>query len=157
MKSYFYEDFEVGQVFLSGGRTITETDLTMFSMISGDWNPIHADMEFAKKTRFEQRVVHGVLGIAVSTGMMHELGIFHESVIAMLGYKRWEFRLPLFVNDTLHLKLTILNKSLGKSGNNGKLERSFQLINQNGEVVQEGESDVLVLTQQGFGERNHAK
>lgn len=157
MKSYFYEDFEVGQVFLSGGRTITETDLTMFSMISGDWNPMHADMEFAKNTRFEQRVVHGVLGIAVSTGMMHELGIFQESVIAMLGYKRWEFRLPLFVNDTLHLKLTILNKSLGKSGNNGKLERSFQLINQNGEVVQEGESDVLVLTQQGFGERNHAK
>lgn len=157
MKSYFYEDFEVGQTFISGGRTITETDLTMFSMISGDWNPIHADMEFAKKTKFEQRVVHGVLGIAVSTGMMHELGIFHESVIAMLGYKRWEFRLPLFINDTLHLKLTILNKSLGKSGNNGKLERSFRLINQNGEVVQEGESDVLVLTKQGFGERNHAK
>ncbi len=156
MRSYFYEDFEVGQEFKSGGRTITEADLTMFSMISGDWNPLHADAEFAKGTRFGQRVVHGVLGIAVSTGMMHELGIFHESVIAMLGYKNWQFKQALFVNDTIHLKLTILDKSLGKSGNSGKLSRRFQLINQNGLVVQEGESDVLVLTKQGFEERNNA-
>lgn len=157
MSSYFFEDFEVNQEFISGGRTITETDLTMFSMISGDWNPIHADTEFSKKTRFGERVVHGVLGIAVSTGMMHELGVFHESVIAMLGYKNWKFKQPLFVNDTIHLKLIILDKSLGKSGSSGKLSRCFQLINQHGEVVQEGESDVLVLTKQGFSEQKNGK
>ncbi|MHC8944009.1 MaoC/PaaZ C-terminal domain-containing protein [Advenella incenata] len=149
MSGYYFEDFNEGQTFVSGGRTITETDLTMFSMISGDWNPIHADMEFAKSTRFGQRVVHGVLGMAVSTGMMHEMGIFHDSVIAMLGYRDWHFIGPLLVNDTIHLKLTILSTELGKSGNSGKIARRFQLINQRDEVVQDGQSDVLVLTRQG--------
>lgn len=149
MTTYYFEDFKVGQEFESGGRTITEADLTFFSMLSGDWNPVHADAEFAKSTRFGQRVVHGALGIAVSTGMLHELGIFHDSVIAMLGFKNWNFLAPLLVNDTIHLKLTITALEPGKSGNSGKLGRRFQLINQKGEVVQDGESDVLVLTRQG--------
>ena len=59
------------------------------------------------------------------------------------------FLAPLFVNDTIHLRLTITSLDVGKSGNSGKLGRRFQLINQNGDVVQEGESDVLVLTRQG--------
>ena len=105
MTTYYFEDFAVGQEFESGGRTITEADLTFFSMLSGDWNPLHVDAEFAKTTRFGQRVVHGALGIAISTGMLHELGIFHDSVIAMLGFRNWNFRAPLFVNDTIHLKI----------------------------------------------------
>ncbi len=153
MTTYYFEDFNVGQVFQSGGRTITETDLTFFSMLSGDWNPLHADAEFAKSTRYGQRVVHGVLGIAISTGMLHELGIFHDSVIAMLGFRNWNFLVPLLVNDTIHLKLTITAVEPGKSGNSGKLGRRFQLINQKGEIVQEGESDVLVLTRQGADAR----
>jgi len=155
MTTYCYEDFEVGQVFESGGRTITETDLTLFSMISGDWNPIHADAEFARSTRYGQRIVHGTLGIAVSTGMLHELGIFHDSVIAMLGFREWNFLAPLLVGDTIHLKLTITALSPGKSGNSGKVGRRFQLLNQDGKVAQEGESDVLVLTRQGMQNKGH--
>ena len=149
MTTYYFEDFAIGQTFESGGRTITETDLTFFSMLSGDWNPLHADAEFAKTTRFGQRVVHGALGIAISTGMLHELGIFHDSVIAMLGFRNWNFLAPLLVNDTIFLRLTITELEPGKSGNSGKLGRRFQLINQRGEVAQEGESDVLVLTRHG--------
>lgn len=154
MTTYYLEDFEVGQVFESGGRTITETDLTFFSMLSGDWNPVHADAEYAKTTRFGERIVHGALGIAVSTGMLHELGIFHDSVIAMLGFRNWNFLKPLLVNNTIRLRLTITDVSPGKSGNSGKVGRRFELINESNEVVQEGESDVLVLTKQGAESRN---
>ena len=84
MRSYFFEDFAPDQTFESTARTITEADLTFFSMLSGDWNPIHADVEFSKATRYGQRVVHGALGIAVATGMLHELGIFEKSAVAML-------------------------------------------------------------------------
>lgn len=154
MTTYYFEDFKVGQVFESGGRTITETDLTFFSMLSGDWNPVHADAEFAKTTRFGERVVHGALGIAVSTGMLHELGIFHDSVIAMLGFRNWNFLKPLLVNNTIRLRLTITDVSPGKSGNSGKVGRRFELLNENNDVVQEGESDVLVLTKQGAQARD---
>ncbi len=149
MASYYLEDFATDQIFTSCGRTLTEADLTFFSMISGDWNPIHADAEFSKKTRYGQRVVHGALGIAISTGMLHELGIFEKSAIAMLGFKNWNFLEPLFVGDTVHLSLTITTVSLGNSGRSGKVGRIFRLINQHGKVVQEGESDVLVLTKKG--------
>lgn len=153
MTSYYLEDFSVGQTFESGGRTITETDLTFFSMLSGDWNPLHANSEYARSTRYGERVVHGVLGIAVSTGMLHELGIFHDSIIAMLGFRNWNFLAPLLVNDTIHLRLTITAVEPGKSGNSGKLGRRFQLINQAGAVVQEGESDALVLSRQGLAKK----
>lgn len=157
MTSYYLEDFAAEQRFISGGRTITEADLTFFSMISGDWNPVHCDAEFAKKTRYGERVVHGVLGIAISTGMMHELGIFEKSVIAMLGFRNWNFLAPLLVGDTIHLQLTIMAVEPGKSGRSGKLARKFELINQNDVIVQEGESDVLVLTKSGAQAQNNSQ
>jgi acyl dehydratase len=146
MQSYYFEDFKPEQSFESTGRTITETDLTFFSMLSGDWNPIHANVEYAKATRYGQRVVHGTLGIAIATGMLHEFGIFDRSVVAMLGFKNWQFKEPLFVGDTIRLQLTILDTELGRSGRTGRVGRRFRLLNQNNAIVQEGESDVLVLT-----------
>ena len=146
MRSYFFEDFQADQSFESTGRTITETDLTLFSMLSGDWNPIHADAEFAKATRYGQRVVHGSLGIAIATGMLHELGIFERSAVAMLGLREWLFREPIFVGDTIRLQLTITETELGQSGRTGRVGRRFRLINQKDVIAQEGTSDVLVLT-----------
>jgi acyl dehydratase len=142
--SLFFEDFQVGQAFESGGRTITESDLTFFSMLSGDWNPIHADAEFARTTRFEQRVVHGTLGIAIATGMLHQLGIFHDSAVAMMSLNEWKFVAPIFVGDTLRLRLEITELDAGKSPRVGRLGRRFVLLNQRNETVQDGHSDLLI-------------
>ncbi|CAG9179789.1 Bifunctional protein PaaZ [Cupriavidus laharis] len=143
--SYYFEDFEVGQVFESTARTVTETDLTMFSMLSGDWNPIHADAEFAAQSRYGQRVVHGTLGIAMATGMMHQLGIFERTVVAMMSLGNWRFVAPMLVGQTLHLRLGILEKEAGTSRRVGRINRSLQLLDQHGALVQDGVSDVLVL------------
>jgi len=143
--SLYFEDFQPGQAFESGGRTITEADLTMFSMLSGDWNPIHADAAYAAGTKYGQRLVHGALGIAIATGMMHELGIFHRSVVAMLSLREWKFAKPIFVGDTLHLVLDILAVRPGTSARVGAVDRRLRLVNQHGETVQDGSSEVLVL------------
>lgn len=146
--SLYFEDFHPSQTFTSGGRTLTEADLTMFSMISGDWNPIHADAVYAAGTRYGQRLIHGTLGIAIATGMMHELGIFHRSAVAMLSLREWKFLKPIFVGDTLHLVLDILAVNPGTSMRVGAIDRRLQLVNQNGETVQDGSSEVLVLKKQ---------
>ena len=140
----YYGDFEAGQVFTSQGRTITEADLTMFSMMTGDWNPVHNDAEYAKGTRFGQRLIHGAYGIGLGLGLMHTLGIFEDSAVALLDVKEWKFLEPVFIGDTLHLRLTILDKSLGKSGNTGRIGRQFELINQHGRPAHSGRADVLV-------------
>ena len=144
MTTLYYHDFEPGQVFTSQGRTITETDLTMFSMITGDWNPVHADAVVAARSRFGQRLVHGPFGIGLALGLMHGMGIFEHSAVALLDVREWSFREPVFVGDTLHLRLTILDKSLGRSGRTGRVGRRFELVNQHGRAAHDGRADVLV-------------
>ena len=148
--SKFYEDFRCGDTFLSIGRTVTETDLALFNMISGDWNPIHADADFAAKTSFGERIVHGSFGIALITGFMHQIGVFETTAVAMLSLQDWMFKAPIRIGRTLRLRMTITGMSEGRSPRVGRLTRQLQLIEGNGDVVQEGSSDLLIL------KRDHA-
>ena len=145
MNTRYFEEFAVGDTFVSSGRTVTEADLTLFNMISGDWNPIHADAEFAARTRLGQRVVHGAFGIAVLTGFMHQMGIFETSAVAMMSLNSWEFRAPILIGQTLRLKLTISEVEAGASARVGRLGRHLQLLDQHHDVIQEGHSDMLIL------------
>jgi acyl dehydratase len=140
----YYEDFATGQSFTSSARTITEADLTLFAMLSGDWNPVHVDEEFAKATPYGKRLVHGLYGPAIMTGFLQQLGIFDGSAIAMLNVSQLNFIKPLFVGDTVHLQLTILGTRLTKDGNRGVIGRRFELVKHGGEVAQDMLSDVLV-------------
>lgn len=140
----YLEDFHVGQSFTSSGRTVTEADLTFFNMLSGDWNPIHADAEFAANTRFGERIVGGAFGIAVATGFMHQLGIFDGSAVAMLSLDKWRFCLPITVGRTLHLRLSITDTQLGESGRTGRLGRHLQLLDEKNRVIQDGDSPLLI-------------
>jgi len=147
--SLYFEDLKQGEVFDSVGRTVTETDMTFFSMLSGDWNPIHCDQEFASKTRFGERLVHGAYGIAIATGMMHTLGIFEKSAVAMMSISDWKFVKPITVGMTLRLRLTILDFEEGTSARVGRVNRRLQLVNEQDEVVQDGVSDMLILKKAG--------
>ena len=140
----FLEDLAVGQVYESQGRTITETDLTMFSMLSGDWNPIHADAEFAKQTPYGERLVHGVLGLAIITGLMDHAGWFRTSAIAMLDIEQWSFTRPIVVNDTVTARMEITSVRTTSRGDAGKVGRRFTLLNQRGETTQAGQIGMLV-------------
>lgn len=143
--SLYFEDLKRGEVFESSGRTITESDMTFFSMLSGDWNPIHCDQDYASKTRFGERLVHGAYGIAIATGMMHGLGIFEKSAVAMMSIREWKFIKPIMVGMSLRLRLTILDFEEGSSQRVGRVNRRLELVNENDEVVQDGESDMLIL------------
>ncbi len=147
--SLYFEDLKQGEVFESTGRTVTETDMTFFSMLSGDWNPIHCDQDFASKTRFGERLVHGAYGIAIATGMMHTLGIFEKSAVAMMSISDWKFLKPITVGMTLRLRLTILDFEAGTSARVGRVNRRLQLVNERDEVVQDGVSDMLILKKSG--------
>jgi acyl dehydratase len=142
--SLFFEDLEVGQTYTSLARTITETDLTMFSMISGDWNPIHSDAEFARATPTGERLVHGVLGIALVTGFMDRAGWFAESALAMLSIDGWTFRRPLLVGATVRCEMDITSLRLTSSGKTGVVGRTFRLIDHHDDVVQHGDSPFLI-------------
>jgi acyl dehydratase len=151
----YYEDLSVGQTFTSSARTVTETDLLHFAMLSGDWNPIHTDKEFARQTLYRQPVVHGLLGITILTGLMDRMDLFHGSAIAMLGIRDWRFKNPIFVGDTIHFVMEITSKRLTSAGDRGIIDRVFTLLNQRNEVVQKGHIDLLIRLANGKTQEEH--
>jgi len=140
----YLEDLAAGDVFTSAARTITESDVVAFAGLSGDFNPIHTDVEFAKETPYGQRVVYGLLGLSMLTGLLDRTGLFSGSAIAMLGIRNWTFTAPLFIGDTIRFRLTIVDVRRARSGDRGVVQRYFELMNQRDEVVQKGHIDILV-------------
>ena len=81
----YFEDYEIGDSVTTQGRTITEADIVNFAALSGDWNPIHVDAEYAKGGMFGERIAHGLLGLSVATGLAARLGFINETADRVHG------------------------------------------------------------------------
>jgi acyl dehydratase len=149
--SLFFDDVEVGQEWESAGRTITEADVVNFAGISGDFNPIHMDHEYAKTTPFRRPIAHGLLIFAVGSG----LGVSCPAMrtIAFLQIREWSFREPLFIGDTVKVKSRVLEKNLRGRGRRGEIVWYRGVFNQEGKILQEG---VLVTLVEGRAARRGA-
>jgi 3-hydroxybutyryl-CoA dehydratase len=142
----YYEDFAVGQEWTTPSRTITEGEVTLFAMLSGDWDEIHTSEEYARKaSAYKTRIAHGLLGLAITEGMKKRIPAFAETrYVASIGYS-WKFTGPLLIGDTIHLKIRITKMRESQSKpDRGLIWESFQMVNQRGEVVQEGEHSLMI-------------
>ncbi|GAA4669667.1 MaoC/PaaZ C-terminal domain-containing protein [Frondihabitans cladoniiphilus] len=143
---HYLEDLEAGQTFVTPGRTLTEADVVSFAAWTNDNNQVHTDVEFASKTRYGQRIVHGMLGASLCLGLIARTGVFEGSAVALLGIDQWTFPLPIFIGDTVTCTVEILSTRLTSKGTTGIVERQVTLRNQRGETVQTGRMDLMVLT-----------
>jgi acyl dehydratase len=132
----FYDDVEVGQEWESSGRTVTEADVVNFAGVSGDFNPIHMDHEFAKTTPFRRPIAHGLLVFAIGSGLGMNCPLMRT--IAFLQVREWNFREPLFIGDTVRMKSRVLEKNIRGRGRRGEIVWYRGVINQEGKVVQDG-------------------
>ena len=138
----FFDDVHVGQAWESNGRTLTETDIVNFAGLSGDFNPIHMDHEFAKSTPFRQPIAHGLLVFAIGSGLGVNCPMMRT--IAFIQVKEWNFRGPVFIGDTLKLHSKILEKNLRGRGRRGEIIWYRGIANQEGKMVQEGKLVTLI-------------
>ncbi len=138
----YFEDVEVGQHWESLGRTVTESDIVNFAGLSGDFNPIHTDHEFAKTTPFRRPIAHGLLVFSIASG----LGVASPAMrtLAILTVKEWNFNGPIFIGDTIRVRSEILAKEIRSRGRRGQITWQRQIVNQEGKVVQEGVTVTLV-------------
>jgi acyl dehydratase len=138
----YFDDVEVGQEWRSLGRTVTEADVVNFAGVSGDFNPIHMDHEFAKTTLFGRPIAHGLLVFSIASG----LGLFSPPMrtLAFLAIREWHFRGPVFLGDTIHLTTRVLEKEIRSRGRRGSVTWQRRILNQEGKVVQEGVTLTLV-------------
>lgn len=140
----YLEDLKTGQSFVSPGRTITEADVMSFAAWTNDNNQVHTDAEFAKGTRYGQRIVHGMLGASLCLGLIARTGVFEGSAVALLGIDQWRFSAPIFIGDTVTCTVDILSTRPTSKGDFGIVERQVTLRNQRSEVVQSGRMDLMV-------------
>src|SRR5262249_37752141 len=138
----YFDDVEVGQEWRSLGRTVTEADVVNFAGLSGDFNPIHIDHEFAKTTLFGRPIAHGLLVFSMASG----LGLFNPPMrtLAFLAIREWHFRGPVFTGDTIHLTTRVLEKEVRGRRRGGGVTWQRNIANQEGKVVQEGVTLTLV-------------
>src|SRR5262245_65762765 len=99
-----FDDVEVGQEWESLARTITESDIAQYAGLSGDFNPIHIDHEFAKTTPFGRPIAHGLLVLAISSGLGPVAPPMRTQ--AFLALRDWHFRVLVFIGHTRRLRQT---------------------------------------------------
>lgn len=134
----FFHELVVGAAFVGTGRTLTDADLSLALMASGDWHPIHADERYARQKGLRGRLFHGAFGIFIATGMATTLPHFSDEIVGATGLREWSYRAPLFVGDTVFVRAVILNKRITSDGRRAIVERTLSLINQDEVAVQEG-------------------
>jgi len=142
-RGLYFEDFEPGYKVQTGGRTISEADIMLFAGLSGDWNPVHVDAEYAKTGLFGERVAHGLLGLSIASGLAMQMGFLDRTVEAFTGLE-WKFRAPIKIGDTITTEAEVKERKLAPGGKSGFVEFSVNVKNQRGERVQRGTWMIVV-------------
>jgi 3-hydroxybutyryl-CoA dehydratase len=142
-RGLYFEEFNVGDTVSSTARTITEADIVGFAALSGDWNPIHTDAEFAKSSMFGERIAHGLLGLSIASGLAVRLGFIEDTVIAFMGLD-WKFRAPIKIGDTIHMLAQIAEKKPMPRLGGGLVTLNVEVLNQRGETTQKGTWSMLM-------------
>lgn len=139
----YFEDLTVGEQFITPRRTITESDVTAFAGLSGDYNALHTDAVGAHDSIFGARIAHGVLGLSIVTGLTARLDLFEGTVMALLNVN-WNFAGPIYMGDTVHARVIIDDKRETSKPDRGIVVRRFELLNQHDKQVQEGTMTVMM-------------
>jgi acyl dehydratase len=137
---FTYDTIEVGQKSTSQGRTVTDTDHSMFMMLTGGWHPIHCDVEHARQAGLEKLLVQGTFGVALALGSHLEAPLLQSAdpLVGALGIKEWSYHAPIFVGDTLHIEVEIVAKKLTSDGRRYIIDREISVLNQDSKLVQKG-------------------
>lgn len=142
-RGLYYEDLEVGHRVVSAGRTISEADIMAFAGVSGDWNAIHIDAEYAKTAGFGERVAHGLLVLSIASGLAMQMGFLDRTVEAFTSID-WKFRSPTKIGDTIHIEAEVTQKKSVPGGMGGFVSFSIAVKNQRDETVQKGSWMIVV-------------
>jgi 3-hydroxybutyryl-CoA dehydratase len=139
LRSRYSGELSVGDRLVTRGRTIGETDVTMFSSLTGDWHPQHADAEWAKGSLFGERIAHGLLVLAIGGGLVE---LDPDRVVALRRLRDVVFKRPVRFGDTVSTEATV--EEISAVGDGFDLVRlRWRIRNQRDEVVIHARVDVV--------------
>ncbi len=139
---YSFDDLRVGDAYETSGVTVTEAHVVGFAGLSGDLFDVHMDDEFARAQGFPGRIAHGLLGLSLADGLKT------RSPVRLLGVAtlnwNWSFRAPILIGDRIHVRISIKAKRETRKAERGIATLEMKILNQRGDVTQEGETQLLM-------------
>ena len=141
MEKTYLDDYEIGEKIISPGRTITESDIAAFAGLTGDWHPLHTNVEYAKKTPFGERIAHGMLTLSIASALILRVGPYvaaPKSFIAFYGMESVRHLAPVKIGDTIRTVMEI-TETVRKDDERGILAAKNTVTNQH-------DKEVLVYT-----------
>jgi acyl dehydratase len=142
-RGMFFEDFEVGMRLTTPARTVTATDIVNFACLTGDFNEVHCNHEYAKTTPFGEVIAHGPMVYGIAGGLQYASGINDGTLLALLGIDKWRLMTPVKHGDAIRMVQTVLSKRQTSKPDRGVVTLKREIVNQRGEVVQEMEATIL--------------
>jgi len=145
----YYEDFVEGDVFISRGRTITETDVVQFVNCAWYTNPRCTDAEFVKRgfmwngVELRHRIAPPPLGTFFAAGLSTSLGVLDGTLMSVLG-ATWRAPGAIAIGDTIHLRQRVTSKGETHRDDRGVVVFEMEVINQRDEVVNSDQLTCLV-------------
>lgn len=127
-----FEEIEVGE-WASNTKTVTETDIVLYAGLTGDFNPVHVDAEYAKTTKFGERVAHGTITLGLVAPV---IGMQLPGKGCVLLSLTGNFHLPVKIGDTITARGEISEKLTEKK----LVKMALSFKNQRGEEVVSGEA-----------------
>ncbi len=143
MPGLWFEEFEVGAEATTAARRLTGEDVQAFAALSGDHNPLHLDEAYAARGPFGRPVAHGLLGLAVASGLMEQSGFTAETLAAFLGLD-WSFRKPVIPGESVRVRMRVAQTRATRDPAHGLVKLQLTLLNDRDETAQEGSFTLLV-------------
>jgi len=133
--SKYGDDFQVGDIYTTAAITMTEAHLVAWAGLTLDFYPLHMDKEYAAKTQFGERLVHGPLIFAMSVGLVGAAGFAGDAAIAWLGVDNMRMLAPVKIGDTISVTVEVLEKMPTRDPKKGIQVWRYTVGNQRGEKV----------------------
>ena len=147
-RGMYFEDFKEGQRFVTAGRTVTEADVVRFAGLSGDYNLLHTNAEYAKSTPFGARIAHGLLVTAMVTGLVDRTGMLEGTTLAFREIDEWKFVRPVYLGDTIYAILDVERTRPLRRLGGGAVTIRVDVRNQKDETVMKGRWTVLMRSRE---------
>ena len=139
----YFEDFEIGQEFVTPGRTITSTDIVNFACLTGDFNEVHTNFEYCKTTPFGEPIAHGPLIYGIMGGLQYASGVNDGTMLALLQIDAWRILAPVKHGDTIRMHAKVIDKKETSKPDRGVITFERKCIKQDGSAVQEMKATLM--------------
>jgi acyl dehydratase len=133
-----FDECRVGDKWTSPARRVSEQDVMQFAYLTGDFDPLHVA---GGKSSYGQPIAHGLLGLSLVAGLGGDYP--RAATVALISVRDWQFLGPIYFGDTVHAETVVAAKRRDER-QQGLITWKRRLLNQRGEVVQQGVFETLV-------------